>query len=246
MQKDQMIFIDLETTGIEALSDRVCQIGAIFPSGEEYETLINPIIKIPAQATEIHGITNDMVQDAPIFENVAEKLIKELEQAKYFVAYNSLFDFQFLQAELHRAIGYDLNESKFTFVDPYKIFKKMFPHNLSNAYKFYMGKELEGAHSAMVDVKAAMDVLEKQHHMYPEFFSRGYEEVESLTVGDTMILGKWFNVDNDKKITFRLGKYKGKEVKLEHADYLKWISTLSDTTISEKRFIQNAISGALV
>lgn len=233
---DPYIYVDLETTGLNVISDRICQIGAVLPDGQEMNYLINPGIPIAASATEIHGITNEMLVSAPKFEDIAAELITALENSKIFVAYNFVFDFQVLQSELLRTVKYELKEEKFCFIDPYKIFRKMFPHNLSNAYLFYTGHEMTNAHNAIDDIRATKEILDKQKEMYPELFSQGLNEVQKQTVGDPIIFGKWFEAKDDK-VFFRQGKFKGEEVDKVHKTYLDWIMGLDDTTNSERRFI---------
>ncbi len=236
------LFIDLETTGVDAVKDRICQIAIINVDGTEYSSLINPERVIPDEATKIHGITNAMVLDAPKFGEVAERVRDMLAAADHFVAYNGIFDFQFLQTELNRTIGFDLNERNYTFVDPYKIFRKMFPHNLSNAYHYYTGKPLENAHNAIVDIRATREILEQQETKYPELFSQGYEQVAKETIGSTSVLGKWFEMKEDQAIYFKQGKHKGEKVSLAHDGYLKWINGLDDSTVSERRYINEILS----
>jgi DNA polymerase III subunit epsilon len=234
------IFIDLETTGLNPNLDRICQIGIIKADGSEFNTLVNPEISINPSSTEIHGITNEMVKDSPRFRDLAEELTHILKDADVFVAYNFQFDFQFLQNELFRNNGYYLKEEDFTFVDPYRIFKKLFPHSLSNAYWFYTGKELKSAHSAIVDIRATKEIFEKQQEKYPEFFDKSLKEIEEETLGDVSIIGKWFGKDGDRFI-FKQGKYRGDVVKLSHKEYLEWIYKLDDASLSEKRFISEFI-----
>lgn len=236
------LFVDLETTGTDINEDRVCQIGMILPDGREYETLINPGIPIPKAATDIHGITDELVESAPSFSAVADLVINALKEADCFVAYNFIFDFQFLQAELFRAKKHILKEGNFVFIDPYKIFKKMFPHNLSNAYRFYTGKELEGLHTAIGDIRATKEILEKQKERYTDLFSLPYKEIEARIIGDTSILGKWFQT-KDKVVYFQQGKYKGEAINESHHDYLKWVYSLKDSTLSEKRYIDELLQG---
>lgn len=233
---EQHIYIDLETTGLNPNTDRICQLGVILTDGTEINSLINPKMQIPQATTDLHGITNEMVKDAPGFEELAGQLVDHLEAAEVFVAYNYAFDFQFLQNELFKTVQYELKESDFVFLDPYKIFRTMFPHNLSNAYKFYTGQEMQGAHSAIHDIRATKVVLEAQETQYPDLFAKGLKEVERITIGDTSILGKWFKAQDDL-ISFKQGKHRGETVAKIHKDYLKWIYSLEDITMSERRFI---------
>lgn len=237
---DKYIFVDLETTGLNPNQDRICQLGVILPNGEEINRIVNPGVPIPAAVTAIHGIDDQIVKLAPSFEDFAADLIKGLEEASIFVAYNFVFDFQFLQNELFRTVHYELKEEDFTFLDPYKIFRKMFPHSLANAYSFYTGKEIVGAHSAIHDIRATKEVLDKQRELYTELFSKDAKYVEEFTIGDTSIIGKWF-AKADDGIRYKQGKYRGELVTPGQETYLKWIYGLEDVTMSEKRYISTII-----
>lgn len=232
------IYVDLETTGLNPNQDRVCQVGIILPNGKEIDVLVNPEIPISPSSTALHGITNETVKNAPKFIDIANELITGLEEAEIFVAYNFTFDFQFLQNELFRTVHYELLESDFNFLDPYKIFRKMFPHNLANAYYFYTGKKIEGAHGAINDIRCTKEVLDKQKEIYSELFTQPIKEIEKITIGDTSIIGKWFNCE-DGIVCFKQGKYRGEVVTINHVDYLRWIYSLEDVTMSERRFISS-------
>jgi DNA polymerase-3 subunit epsilon len=235
------LYVDLETTGLNVQFDRICQIGIVLHDGTEWSTLINPLQSIAKDSTKIHGITDEMVENAPTIQDISDRLIHSLEEADVFIAYNFSFDFQFLQAELYRARNYLLKESKFIFIDPYRIFKKMYPRNLANAYKFYTGKEFLNAHDALEDIKATKEILDKQKEFYADLFAKPLEQVAAETAGDTNIIGKWFEKVENGNYKFRHGKHKGEFIGLEHKSYLKWIYGLDDTTMSEKIFIGTLI-----
>ncbi len=237
---EKYFFVDLETTGLNPGQDRICQVGIILPNGREINTLINPEMPIPAAVTAVHGIDDKIVKDAPKFEDVAAEIISGLEESDIFVAYNFTFDFQFLQHELYRTVLYELRESDYVFIDPYKIFRKMFPHNLANAYYFYTGKEIVGAHSAICDIRATKEILDKQKELYTELFNHDAKHIEEVTIGDTSIIGKWF-AKVDGSIRYKQGKYRGELVAKSHETYLLWIDSLEDVTISEKRYIASIV-----
>ena len=155
------------------------------------------------------------------------------------MAYNYVFDFQFLQYELYRATGHIISESDYIFVDPYLIFKKAFPHTLANAYRFYFKNNFEGNHTAIHDIRATKDVLLAQAENHTDLFSEGLESLEKNIIGvRKSILGKWFNLENGK-IIFAQGKFKGKVIAAEHRSYLEWIYGLEDITLSERVYIKN-------
>lgn len=103
------VVIDFETTGNSAAKgDRIIQIGAVAVEAgqitDRYSTFIQPGVPIPPFIEQLTGINDDMVKDAPLFEEAAPKLLQMLEGA-YFVAHNVMFDYSFLQGELDRC-GY--------------------------------------------------------------------------------------------------------------------------------------------
>ena len=97
--------VDLETTGGNALRDRVMEAGIVLLSGgrvvEEYSTLVNPGVRIPFAIQQFTGITEDMVADAPPFAAVCDELLSRLE-GRLFVAHNARFDYGFLRGEFRR------------------------------------------------------------------------------------------------------------------------------------------------
>ncbi|MCD8355965.1 MAG: NINE protein [Clostridia bacterium] len=112
----KFIAFDLETTGLNPMSDRIVEIGAVlFIEGnptKRFSTLVNPNISIPASASAVNNITNTMLQSAPQEEDVYPKLIEFLEEAVngniIMCAHNAQFDFNFLCNTLSR-LGYDAN-----------------------------------------------------------------------------------------------------------------------------------------
>jgi ATP-dependent DNA helicase DinG len=107
---NKFIVIDLETTGNNPKKgDRIIQFAAVVIEDgvitDRFSSLINPNRSIPAFIEELTGLNDEMVQDAPIFSEIASKVDTMLEGA-YFVAHNVLFDLSFLQEELIQA-GYE-------------------------------------------------------------------------------------------------------------------------------------------
>ncbi|SFP91479.1 exonuclease domain-containing protein [Hymenobacter arizonensis] len=101
--------IDLETTGGQPTQDRITEIAIYIHDGEkivdEYATLLNPGRAIPPFITQLTGITNDMVSDAPKFHEVARKVV-EMTEGCVFVAHNVRFDYSFLKKEF-ADLGYN-------------------------------------------------------------------------------------------------------------------------------------------
>ena len=105
----RLAFVDVETTGGSPARERILEIGVVrvdFDDSDvrvdEWSTLVNPGVPIPAEIQWLTGITNDMVRAAPSFADVAQLVFDRLEGA-IFVAHNARFDYAFLRAEFHRA-----------------------------------------------------------------------------------------------------------------------------------------------
>lgn len=103
--KFPLAFVDLETTGATALSDRITEVGIVEVSEDgvsEWSCLVNPQTRISDFIVHLTGISNEMVADAPRFAEIAEELLSRL-QGRLFIAHNARFDYGFLKAEFKRA-----------------------------------------------------------------------------------------------------------------------------------------------
>ncbi|MDX2443296.1 MAG: exonuclease domain-containing protein [Bacteroidales bacterium] len=222
-------FFDLETTGINIVSDRIVEISIlrISPKGEE-EVLterINPGIPIPQESSKIHGITDQDVKNAPSFKEVAKKLAKFIEGCD-LGGYNcNKFDVPLLAEEFLR-VGVEVNFKKRKVVDVQVIFHKMEQRTLSAAYKFYCSKDLTDAHSAQADTIATYEVLKAQLGHYDnlendmQYLSQFSAHTKNVDFAGRVIY-------NDKGVeVFNFGKFKGKSVEQVLKDepgYYGWI-----------------------
>ena len=217
--KKPLAFIDLETTGINPGTDRIVEIAIvkILTDGTKSvkRKLINPGMPIPKGASDVHGITDEMVKDAPTFKLVAQEL-KQMLDGCDLAGYNSnRFDIPLLMEEFLRAqVDFDMKSRKL--LDVQNIFHKMEPRTLSAAYKFYCHKNLEGAHSAEADAAATYEILEAQIERYPDLGNN----IDSMlkVIGEDQIVdfARRFIMENGIEV-FNFGKFKGRPV----ADVLK-------------------------
>jgi len=163
---NDIVFFDIESTGLNVLKDRIIQIALIKykkdgSQPEEREFLVNPMIPISAEAMQVHGITPDMIKDKPPFSEYAQEIADFIGDAD-LAGYNSdRFDLPMLTEELFRN-GIELNAEERRTIDVQKIFYKMQPRTLKAALQFYCQKELEGAHDALADVRATIEVFAGQ------------------------------------------------------------------------------------
>ena len=208
-------FIDLETTGVSLSTDRIVEIAVIklLPDGSRQvkRKLLNPQMPIPKVTSDIHGITDEMVKDAPTFKQAANE-IKVFIEGCDLGGYNSnRFDVPILMEEFLRA-GIDVDLSKRKMVDVQHIFYTMEPRTLTAAYKFFCEKELVDAHSAEADVSATIDVFLAQLKKYKNLGNT----VESVlgAIGEEKIVdyARRFSFDDKGTEIFNFGKFKGRSV----------------------------------
>ena len=227
--KKPIVFFDLETTGVDITHDRIVEISLIkvLPSGEELEKTrrINPRRPIPPEATAVHHITDEDVADCPQFKQIARSLAQELTGCD-LAGYNSnRFDIPMLDQEFQRA-GVKFDFSKARFVDVQTIFHKKEQRTLVAAYRFYCGKELDGAHSANADTRATLEVLKSQLDHYDDL-PNDIEELSKFSQMNRNVdfMGRLVYNDDDKEV-INFGKYKGRlaeEVLRKDPSYYDWI-----------------------
>lgn len=223
-----LAFIDLETTGVNLGTDRIVEIAIVKILADGAKSIkrkiINPQMPIPKSASDVHGITDEMVKDAPGFAQVAQEL-KQMLDGCDLGGYNSnRFDIPLLVEEFLRA-GVDFDMKGRKFVDVQNVFHKMEQRTLSAAYKFYCNKTLDGAHSAEADATATYEVLLAQVERYPELGTT----IDSINkfLGDEVIVdfARRFVMNNGVEV-FNFGKYKGQsvaEVLAKEPQYYDWM-----------------------
>ncbi|HMK04907.1 MAG TPA: 3'-5' exonuclease [Ferruginibacter sp.] len=218
--KRPIAFIDLETTGVSLSTDRIVEIAIIkiSPDGSRQvkRKIINPEIPIPKSSSDIHGITDEMVKDAPTFKQAGNEIKMFMENCDLGGYNSNRFDVPILMEEFLRA-GMNVDLSTRKMIDVQHIFYTMEPRTLTAAYKFFCEKELVHAHSAEADVEATIDVLMAQLKRYEHLG----DSVESIlgVIGEDKIVdyARRFCFDDKGNELFNFGKHKGRTV----ADVLK-------------------------
>jgi DNA polymerase-3 subunit epsilon len=221
-------FIDLETTGINIGNDKIVEIAIvkILPDGTKQvkRKLVNPQMPIPAGASAIHGITDEMVKDAPTFKQIGNE-VKQFMDSCDLGGYNSnRFDIPMLIEEfLRNNMEFSIEGRKF--VDVQKIFHLNEQRTLSAAYKFYCDKQLTDAHSAEADATATWEVLDAQVLRYPHIGDNVDSIVKFTGEDDLVDFARRFVKENGIEI-FNFGKHKGKpvtQVLKEEPQYYDWM-----------------------
>ena len=148
--------VDIETTGGSATKSRITEIAIYLHDGKKiidfFQTLINPSQRIPQKITQLTGISEETIKDAPFFRDVAQK-IDEFTKDAVFVAHNVNFDFSFVKAEFDRA-GLSSRRKKLCTV---RLSRKLLPGKFSYSLGRLCDSEnipLSNRHRAAGDAKA--------------------------------------------------------------------------------------------
>lgn len=227
--KRPIVFLDLETTGLNVSTDRIVEISflKVNPDGTEQRlnTLVNPEMPIPAKVTALHGISDADVEKAPVFREIAKKLAAFLEGCD-LAGFNAIkFDIPVLAEEFLRT-NTDFNFRKRRYVDVQVIFHKKEQRNLAAAYQFYCGKELKNAHTAEADTEATYEVMKSQLDRYNDL-ENDVEKLSDLSSYNNFadFAGRIIFDEKGEEV-FNFGKHKGKKVETvlkEEPSYYSWI-----------------------
>ena len=155
------VVVDIETTGGNNSYNRITEIGMVkLVAGEEiaqYQTLINPMRRIPNNITRLTGISDEMVASAPVFADVAEDINAFTEDA-VFVAHNVNFDYGFIKQEFARLEHTYRRPKMCTVREMRRTYPGLTSYSLANLTQHFDIK-MERHHRALSDAKAAAELL---------------------------------------------------------------------------------------
>ncbi len=208
-------FFDLETTGTNIAKDRIVEISIlkIFPNGNKSSKtwLVNPEMPIPAEATSIHGISDEKVASEPTFKMLSSEIHQMIKDSDLGGYNSNRFDIPLLAEEMLRA-GIDFDMKNKVSVDVQTIFHKMEKRTLEAAYMFYCQKELNNAHSAEADTVATYEVLKSQLDRYPELENNMKKLAEFSTRNNNLDFAGFIGKNEEGEAIFTFGKHNGKKV----------------------------------
>ncbi len=248
-------FFDLETTGTDHQRDRIIEISVVrvcpLPVAIEAPKTwrVNPQMRIPAEATAIHKISDEDVADAPTFEALADELLAVFEGCDLGGFAVSRMDIKMLQREFER-VGKSFPVHERRVLDAQVIFHRKEPRDLSAAMQFYRGRPLEGAHGAEADTLASLEVFAGQLARYEDLplDLAGLDEV-TASQHDAYVDRERRFMWRDGEPVFNFGKLRGKALRWAASEpseraYLKWIlqgSFEEDT----KAVVREALEGKI-
>lgn len=244
-----LCFFDLETTGTAIAHDRIVEMAVLklHPDGtkETKQWRVNPEQPIPEEASNVHGITDEMVANEPTFKERSKEIYSFIQGCD-LAGYNSdRFDIPLLVEELLRAeIPFELKNVKT--VDVQTIFHKMEARTLAAALKFYCGKELTDAHTAQADTQATHDVLLAQLERYTDLEPNVDFLNTFSTRRKTADFAGFIVYDKEGEMCFGFGKHKGKkvtEVLVQEPGYFGWVLNADFPRFTKKILTEIRLQG---
>jgi DNA polymerase III subunit epsilon len=244
-------FIDLETTGVSLSVDRIVELAIvkIMPDGSRIakRRLVNPQMPIPASSSDIHGITDDMVKDAPTFKQMSNEIKQFLDNCDLGGYNSNRFDIPLLMEEFLRSeIDVDLSTRRM--IDVQHIFYTMQPRTLSAAYEFFCQKELVGAHGAEADINATIEVLEAQLTKYDKLGKTVDSVLECIGEEKIIDYARRFSYNDKGDEVFNFGKYKNmttNDVFKKDPHYYDWMMK-GDFPMHTKKKVTELFNRALL
>lgn len=173
--------VDIETTGgAPARGHRITEIAVVVIRNgmisEDFQTLVNPGRGIPSRISELTGITDEMVQNAPYFEEVADDLYDWLE-GRVFVAHNAAFDWGFVSAQLGDSIGFVPQEPRLCTVQMARRLAPELKRRNLDSVATHFGIPIHARHRAYGDALATARVLLR---LLDEARAQGARDLTSL------------------------------------------------------------------
>lgn len=243
-----LVVFDLETTGVDTAKDRIIQAAflKVEPDGtlDRFVTLVNPTIPIAPEATEVHGIRDEDVKDAPTFEQIADRVISFIKGCDLVTYNGNRFDIPLLMTELAR-VNQAIDLDDVQLVDVMQVESRLNPRTLSAVFERYTGKVLDDAHDAMADVEATYTILQHQlDKLKTTEEPIEYEELEDYYrdgKARTDIAGL-FQFNDENKLCWGFGKHRDKSVFTDYG-YVDWFYRNSFPEQS-KEFLQKYINSS--
>jgi DNA polymerase III subunit epsilon len=245
-----LVVLDLETTGVWIEKDRIIEIGMVKVNldgkQEIFSSRVNPCMPIPPVVTELTGISDADVKNAPAFGQIAGKVLAFMEGADIGGFNVERFDLPLLAREFSDA-GIKFEYAGRTVYDAQKVYHLHERRDLTAAFSFYCQQDLKDAHSATADAQATLAILEQQLIRY----AANREDIEGLKEFDYKQSSEFF--DNERKFRWwngdlymTFGKYAKKEslksIAKKDPSYLEWVLD-KDFSDEVKSMIQGVLNG---
>ena len=257
-----LAFIKIQTTGLNPSTDRIVELSItrveIDGKTKTGTRLVNPGMAIPAEATKLNGITDEIVKSKPTFKEIADNINKFLEGCD-FVGFNiAFFDLKFLSEEFNRA-GVEFTLLGRKVIDLANIYHAMEPRDLAAAYSFYCGKTVIDKNSESTN-QMYFEIINNMMEKYSgkEYTDKSGQnhKIESTVESINNLFNKNkkqldiegnIALNDSGRPVFTKGKYKDQvvsEALLKDKDYYEWLVDVStfpaDTKLVIKKIVEKA------
>lgn len=249
---NDLICLDVESTGVWIEKDKIIEMAFVkyAPDGrtETFHKKINPGILIPAVVTQLTGISNEDIQGAPYFRQVAQETFDFLGSADVGGFNIERFDLPLLAREFAE-VGIKFEWKCRKIYDAQRVFHLNEKRDLSAAYKFYCDKDLIGAHSALADSEAVLEILQRQVERYGE----GQDGLSVLDKFEYPELSNYYDPERkfcwwNGKLYLMFGKYARRtpleDLVKKDAGYLHWVLN-ADFSDGVKEILRQALKGQI-
>jgi DNA polymerase-3 subunit epsilon len=205
--------------------------------------IVNPEVPIPAEATRIHGLADVHVECAPLFADVAEHIADALRGCDLVVFNGRAFDLPLLRAEFARCgVAWPCEDAHV--IDAFVIYRERERRDLPAAVRFYCGREHVGAHGAVADARAALDVAFAQVDRYPDLADLDVAALDAASGGRQPT---WATADGkvrwgvDGRAVWGFGKLAGKTVASDRG-FASWVLR-NDFATDVKAIVARVLNG---
>lgn len=225
-QKPRVVYYDTETTGFRSDKDRVIEIAAYESTSQEtFQKLINPGFPIPAEASAIHHITDEMVSHCPNFGGIAHEFVEFCGQDAILIAHNNdSFDKLFISAEFAR---HQITMPSWKFLDSLKWarrYRSDLPRHTLQFLREIYGIEKNNAHRALDDVMVL-------HQIFTSM-------TDDLNIEQVMQL---LSKPQDIR-TMPFGKHQGQPLASLPKSYIQWLASSGALDKPENQALKEALA----
>ena len=230
---EYIVCLDTETTGLDSQNDFIIQLSLIkfrkdnFEQVAERNWYILPSHKfsISKGAFDAHGISEEFIKSNGVnIKDIAPEFIDLVADADYLTYNGNNFDFKFILKDFKLA-GFELPMEGKMFYDSFAMEVRKSPRNLGAVYKRYTGNDLEGAHDALNDVRATVEVFKHQLSNVEDEYTTINEWNENKMLAPEGFIRDAASPGDPQRIVFSTGKYKDSEfmqICKDDPSYIKW------------------------
>lgn len=230
---ETFVSLDIESTGLDPVKDRIVQFAAVFYSGwpspatleSEINWLFDPGFPMTPEVIAIHGITNERIAGCPSFDTAAQAVIDAIA-GRVIIGFNLFgLDLPILWEEFHRC-GIKWDWRAHQFIDVGTLFKIREPRTLSAAVRFYCNRDHAEAHDALADAAETAAVFTAQIRRYTDLQSMTIPSIATATRHpertEIVDLAGKFGRNSKGQIVYCFGKSRGVPV-LDDPGIARWM-----------------------